>query len=355
MSRTTRWRGVLLCAAACLLLLIGCRVPGSVRPTVKIGLVAPFEGRYRYVGYDVFPAVRLAVREVNAAGGLEGTYVELVAYDDGADPAMAVEQARKLAVDPEVMAALGHFREGTTLAARPAYAEAGLALVAPILLSAEPGLFRTSPPADRLAAALLDQSPTAALLTDGSSLGVALQALAPAHDVSLAPIVSVEMDDWMAPILGADPPALLCDVDPVSAGEAIAALRAAGWSGHFLGGPELAAADFTAVGGEAVEGAEFITPWPMPEDAAGGEAFATAYTEVSGGPPPGPRARPAYEATHLMLEALRIDLATHGSASRGGTASALETTLGAATEEEGELYWYRVVEDGGLMLVSTTP
>ena len=60
-----------------------------VRPTVKIGLVAPFEGRYRYVGYDVFYAVRLALQEVNAAGGVGGYHVELVAYDDGADPAMA--------------------------------------------------------------------------------------------------------------------------------------------------------------------------------------------------------------------------------------------------------------------------
>lgn len=345
--------GALLCAAGCLLLLIGCRVPGAVRPTVKIGLVAPFEGRYRYVGYDVFPAVRLAVREVNAAGGLEGTYVELVAYDDGATPGMAVEQARKLIVDPEVVAALGHFREGATLAARPAYAEAGLALVAPALLAPEPGGFHTSPTADQLAAALLDRVPTAALLTDGASLGLALQALAPAHGVSLDPVVSLDVADWLAPVLAADPPVILCDADPVSAGEAIAALRAAGWSGRFLGGPELAAANFAAVAGEAGEGAEFVTPWPLPGDVDNGAEFVAAYTEISGGPPPGPLARPAYHATLQVLEALRIDLAEDGTASRAGTVIALEAVIGTATEEEGALYWYRISEGGRLELART--
>jgi ABC-type branched-subunit amino acid transport system substrate-binding protein len=317
-------------------------------------LVAPFEGRYRYVGYDVFPAIRLAVREVNAAGGLEGAYVELVAYDDGADPAVAAEQARKLALDPDVMAALGHFRERTTLEARSVYAETNMALVAPTLLTMEPDIFRTSPTADELAVALLDRAPVAGLLTDGSSLGLAIQALAPAHEVALDPIVSIDAEGWMESILAAAPPVLLCDAAPVRAGEALAALRAAGWSGRFVGGPELAAADFAAVAGEAAEGATLVTPWPLPEDGSDEAEFVAAYVEVSGDSPPGPLSRPAYEAAHLVLEALRIDLAADGTASRAGTASALGTVVGAATEDAGELYWYRVSRDGSMDLVRTT-
>lgn len=100
------------------------------RPVVKIGLVAPFEGRYRDVGYEVIYAVRLAVREANAAGGVAGYSVELVALDDAGDPAMAAEQARKLAVDPQIVGALGHWLEPTTLAAAPEYAQAGLPVLA---------------------------------------------------------------------------------------------------------------------------------------------------------------------------------------------------------------------------------
>src|SRR6187401_305291 len=73
------------------------------RPVVKIGLVAPFEGRYRDVGYEVIYAVRLAVREANAAGGIAGYSVELLTLDDSDDPDMAVAQAQKIATDPQVV------------------------------------------------------------------------------------------------------------------------------------------------------------------------------------------------------------------------------------------------------------
>src|SRR5437773_8430394 len=70
LSRSAGWL-----LASALLLLPAC-VPVT-RPIVKIGLVAPFEGRYRDVGYEVIYAVRLAVREANASGGVAGFAVEL--------------------------------------------------------------------------------------------------------------------------------------------------------------------------------------------------------------------------------------------------------------------------------------
>jgi ABC-type branched-subunit amino acid transport system substrate-binding protein len=106
---------------------------GSTAPVVKFGLVAPFEGRYRPVGYDAIYAARLAVRERNAAGGVGGYRVELVAYDDGGDASSAIERARQLALDPQVVAVLGHFRIETTRAAWDVYAREALPLVAPVI------------------------------------------------------------------------------------------------------------------------------------------------------------------------------------------------------------------------------
>ncbi|MBL8094995.1 MAG: ABC transporter substrate-binding protein [Anaerolineales bacterium] len=100
------------------------------RPTVKIGLVAPFEGAYRSLGYDVIWAVRLAVREANTEQSIPGYGLELVALDDMGDADRAREQAAKLAADPQVVAVLGHWRSGTTAAAAPDYATAGLPLLA---------------------------------------------------------------------------------------------------------------------------------------------------------------------------------------------------------------------------------
>ncbi len=114
--------GVLLshCAAA----------PPSTAPVVRIGLVAPFEGRQREIGYDVIYSARLAVREWNGRGGVAGYRVELVALDDSGDPEMAIRAAQTLAIDPAVVGVVGHWLATTTEAARPVYDQAGLALIA---------------------------------------------------------------------------------------------------------------------------------------------------------------------------------------------------------------------------------
>lgn len=97
---------------------------------LKIGLVAPFEGRYRAIGYEAIYAARLAIREINAAGGIGGVRVELFALDDGGDPQQAIEQARKLALDPQVIAVVGHYRSGATNAAIDVYCEERLPILA---------------------------------------------------------------------------------------------------------------------------------------------------------------------------------------------------------------------------------
>ena len=109
-----------------LLILVGCT---SVSPVVKIGLVAPFEGENRAVGYDVIYAARLAVREINEAGGIGGYRVALVALDDGGDPELARQTAVSLSLDPAVVAVLGHWQAETTAVAQPIYAQNNLPFI----------------------------------------------------------------------------------------------------------------------------------------------------------------------------------------------------------------------------------
>ncbi len=112
----------------CLLIaLVGCRKAPRV---VKIGLVAPFEGQNRVVGYDVIYSARLAVREINKSGGIGGYHLALTALDDGGDPDQAAEVADSLVIDPDVVAVVGHWMTATTAIAKPIYQEAGLPFVA---------------------------------------------------------------------------------------------------------------------------------------------------------------------------------------------------------------------------------
>ena len=118
---------VLVLALLLALLSVGCR---SVDPVVKVGLVAPFEGRHRAVGYDALYSARLAVRQLNAAGGIDGTRIALVALDDSGSTEFAAATADSLIIDPGVVAVVGHWLPETTAAAEPQYAGSGLALIA---------------------------------------------------------------------------------------------------------------------------------------------------------------------------------------------------------------------------------
>jgi branched-chain amino acid transport system substrate-binding protein len=353
--------------ASLVFLLTACTFPGTIRPTVKIGLVAPFEGRYRYVGYDVIYAVRLALYEANEQGGVAGYGVELVAYDDGADPVMAVGQARKLGVDPDVVGAIGHFREETTAAAVGTYAEAGIPLIAPAVLSPdltrdEGVVYRLGPAAELLADALIERVSRLAprgevvLVGQGGPLGEALQRVARERTGQRLPALSADAQGWETEALARDPDVLICDLEPVRAGEVVSALHRKGWSGQVMGGPALAPSDFVAVAGESATGAAFVTPWPFPNDVSGGDDFAAAYRRVSNGLEPGPLALPAYEAAWALLEALE-EAAAGGEPTRERISAALSNVerrgvLGRLAFDPNRawtdlgLYWYRIGSEG---------
>jgi ABC-type branched-subunit amino acid transport system substrate-binding protein len=327
--------------------------------------VAPFEGRYRYVGYDVFYAVRLALYEANDSDGLSGYGVELVAYDDGGDPAMAEKQARKLAVDLQVMGTLGHFRSPTTAAALSAYAESRLPLVVPTGLPSEveewEDAWAMGPPAEGIAGALLDRAAAApgdggiVLVGEDAPVSRAVREMARRRGLGLT-MVDVEVEGWRREVAAQDPAVLLCELEPVKAGEVVLALREDGWAGSVIGGPSLAMTDFVAVAGASAAGAVFVTPWPFPGDVPDGAAFAAAYGEVSGGLPPGPFALPAYEATWALLEALE-EAAGEGVPTRKAVLAALAGSRGQRASvipavEIGEtLYWYRIGPDGAPVLL----
>lgn len=120
-------RNYILALLAVLIALAAC---SRVDPVVKVGLVAPFEGRHRAIGYDAIYSARLAVREINAAGGIDGSRVALIALDDGGSPDLARQTAAALALDPGVVAVVGHGLPETTQASETIYAEDHLPFLA---------------------------------------------------------------------------------------------------------------------------------------------------------------------------------------------------------------------------------
>ncbi len=101
---------------------------------IKIGHVGPLTGGIAHLGKDNENGARLAVEEINAAGGLkvgDKTYkFELVAEDDKADPKEGTLAAQKI-VDSGAVAVVGHLNSGTTIPASKIYADASVAQISP--------------------------------------------------------------------------------------------------------------------------------------------------------------------------------------------------------------------------------
>lgn len=103
----------MMCLSPCLLValvtgflcLAACAPLALTRPVTKLGLVAPFEGKQRALGYEVLYAVKLALRERNANEGVAGWLIELVALN-AEHEAQRLAQARVLAVDTDVTVVL---------------------------------------------------------------------------------------------------------------------------------------------------------------------------------------------------------------------------------------------------------
>ncbi len=145
-------------AAAAGLLLLGiaaCR--GGDRTAITIGWAGPATDS---IGAGSLRAARLAVDEINAAGGVGGRQFVLLAADDAGDADSAVRVAQMLAASPAV-AVIGHIYSSATLAAAPVYNGAKDPVVeispsssSPEVSLAGPYTFRVCPSDDQYGAAL---------------------------------------------------------------------------------------------------------------------------------------------------------------------------------------------------------
>lgn len=98
--------------------------------TIKIGFFAPESGFAADDGQSALYGAQLAVKQINAAGGVHGATLQLVNYDDGSDVKQAVSIATKLATQDHVAAVVSGSYSDQTLAAAPIYQRYQLPMLA---------------------------------------------------------------------------------------------------------------------------------------------------------------------------------------------------------------------------------
>lgn len=83
----------------------------------QIGFISATSGPLKDVGDSTETAVKLAVKEINAAGGVEGRQLNFIQYDTAADPRQASVAVRTLAEDRKVLAIVGPLSSAQTAVA----------------------------------------------------------------------------------------------------------------------------------------------------------------------------------------------------------------------------------------------
>src|SRR5829696_5660962 len=98
-----------LSVALVLLSLSGCYKTATSpdSSTIRIAAVAPTTGAQAEVGQDLINGIKIAVDERNARGGILGKKIELIVFDDTADPKEAMSVAHKITSDPTIVGIVG--------------------------------------------------------------------------------------------------------------------------------------------------------------------------------------------------------------------------------------------------------
>lgn len=97
---------------------------------IPIAVAGPMSGDLAEFGIQMREAAKLAVADINAAGGVLGKPLRLVIQDDECDYRRGASIARKV-VAQDVVAVIGHFCSGVSIPASAVYAANGILQITP--------------------------------------------------------------------------------------------------------------------------------------------------------------------------------------------------------------------------------
>ena len=111
-------------------LAFGMAASSAANADINIATAGPMTGQYASFGAQMKAGAEMAVKDINAAGGVLGQKLNLIIGDDACDPKQAVAVANKMASDGVVFMA-GHFCSGSSIPASKVYEEEGIIQISP--------------------------------------------------------------------------------------------------------------------------------------------------------------------------------------------------------------------------------
>lgn len=124
MTKSTQHLRKLIAAMA----LAGCASQALAADNIRIALAGPVTGAVAQYGEMQFVGARMAIEQINKAGGVNGAQLEGVIYDDACDPKQAVAVANKI-VNDGISFVVGHLCSSSTQPASDIYEDEGILMI----------------------------------------------------------------------------------------------------------------------------------------------------------------------------------------------------------------------------------
>ena len=270
--------------------------------SVKIGFNVPLTGFAAADGKSALNGAKLAVKQANQAGGINGKMIELVVYDDQASPKQAVPISNKLIEKDKILAAISGSYSGATRAAAGVFQSAEIPYISayavhPEITKAGNYVFRTSFMGEvqgRAGAKLIGatlQRKRVVLITlkndFGKSLAAGFKEAASQFNLQIVNEYEYSIKDrQFGPIVAkvkADAPeAIYATGYFFTAGPLVSQLRAAGITVPVIGQEGYDSEQFIKIAGKASEGTIITTSLDRDSNSSETRSFISEFEAMAG-------------------------------------------------------------------------
>ncbi len=298
--------------------------------TLTIAIAGPMSGPEAKMGSDFRNAVNLAVEEWNNKGGVLGKKITVLVGDDQSDPKQAVSIANKF-ITQGVVAVIGHFNSSCSIPASDIYNRADIPMITPASTNPQltergyKNVFRICGRDDQqgiIGAEFIKKKlgfKRVAIIHDRTTYG---QGLAEEVKKALAGYGEIvyfggitKGDQDFKPVLTSvkekRPDIIYFGGIYPEAGLIVKQAREIGIKASFMSGDGTIDPKFIEIAGTAAEGT-YLTFGQDPEKLPTAKDFLKKYRERFGDP--GPYSIYAYDATNVLLTAIKEAGSTDGKA-----------------------------------------
>lgn len=337
----------LILSAAMVLSLAGCGSgsegdgAASDGDTIKIGWYGPLSGSAASVGTSGETAAKLAVKQINEAGGVLGKQIELIEYDDQGNAETSVKNVTRLIEQDKVVGIVGSHLSSSVLATSDVSEAAKIVQLGTGTSDIWTNIGLSYTFRATVGSSLFNKGCYDSMITMGASRIATLSAETEYAQLATETVVNlIEEDGSMTVVaqegytsgdtdfsgqitkmLAAEPDGVLLNGGGEDLGKIVKQLRMQGYEGYIYGIESLADQQTLELAGAYADDVIFTCCYFVPksvEDAMSEveREFLTAYQAEYGNLPVSEVAYRAYDGMNILCQAIELAGSTDGDAIR---------------------------------------